>query len=752
MFDIDACCACSACKSDSRDFLGSELSAASLIDDKVQYDGSSVVHASGNDIPGDLSTDATIAIGGSVIGELEAPGDTDWYRIELTEGETISISLEGSGSSPVSDTFLRIYDSNGELLASNDDGGVGVNSLMRFTAGSTGSYYIEADSYDGTDIGEYTLSVSIADPLELYSVDQIVDQLTSGYWGGNVRSFNVGADGAITIDVTALSEDEQFLARQALLLWSDVTGIAFNEVSSNAEITFTNTGSGAYASSSRSGSTITRSTVNIEASWIQAYGVELDGFNFQTYIHEIGHALGLGHAGNYNGDASYANDALYLNDSWSTTIMSYFDQSENSYFSQLGFSEAAPTSPMMADVAAMAELYGLSTTTRLGDTVYGFNSTSDRAIHDATQFADTAYTIVDSGGYDTLDYSQFSADQLIDLNPESFMNIGGLVGNVAIGRGTVIEAAIGGSGNDTIYGNSAVNELRGNAGNDTIEGGSGSDNLYGGTGNDTLYGQAGWDFLFGEGGSDTLWGGNGGDRLYGGAGDDTLHGEDHADRLYGEDGNDTIFGGSGNDTIHGGDGNDRLNGGLDNDYIAGGSGSDWLSGDAGDDVLLGGAGWDTLIGSSGADELSGGNGNDVLVGGFGVDTVTGGAGSDTFVMEMFGESNMSIITDFEAGIDEIRLDRSVGFGELSWGKLAAGAFNYGWQATEADDRIIYQWSTGKLFYDPDGVGGEQAYLFAQVDPQTPLNASHFFAFGPSMPPPTLAEAQDKLMGADDFVV
>ena len=45
-----------------------------------------------------------------------------------------------------------------------------------------------------------------------------------------------------------------------------------------------------------------------------------------TYVHEIGHALGLGHAGDYNNTADYVQDALYANDAWSTTIMSYFDQ------------------------------------------------------------------------------------------------------------------------------------------------------------------------------------------------------------------------------------------------------------------------------------------------------------------------------------------------------------------------------------------------------------------------------------------
>ena len=765
MFEVESCCACTACKSDSRSLTGADNTLSSLIDTKLHYDSGSVVFANGVDIPGNATTTVTISVGGSVTDELETVGDTDWFKIELTAGQTVTISLSGTGTNPVSDTYLRIYSASGFELARNDDGGDGLNSLMRFTASTTGTYYIEADSYNSLATGQYTLTVSEAEPLELFSIDQISDQLTQGYWGGNQRSFNVGTDGIITVDITTLNAIEQSLAREALLMWGDVIGVTFQEVGSNAEITFTNTEEGAYSVSSRAGGRIISSDVNVNSSWVPA-NANFNSYAFQTYLHEIGHALGLGHAGNYNGDASYANEALYLNDGWPYTIMSYFDANDNTYLSQEGFSFAYVGTPMLGDVAAMIDLYGLSTTTRLGATVYGFNSTSDRAIHDAAQYTTVAYTIVDSGGYDTLDYSGFSAAQLIDLNPESFMNIGGLVGNVSIGRGTVIEAAKGGQGADTIIGNSAANALRGNDGNDTISGRSGSDFLYGGNGEDVLSGDAGWDQIWGGLGNDLLSGGNGSDIVYGEAGDDIIYGENEddflfggldndtlyggngSDRIHGDSGTDTVYGGGGDDFIFGGDDVDTLEGGIDNDTIEGGNGSDILSGQAGNDVLVGGPGWAKLYGGDGAGNLSGGKGGDVLAGGLGVDTLAGGEGADIFIMEMFGDANMNIITDFDTGSDSIWLMRNVGFGSLDWGDLAAGAFAYGTQAADADDRIIYQYSTGKLFYDPDGVGGEDAYLFAQVAPETALNASHFRAYGAAAPPPPL----ESISGADTPVI
>ena len=239
------------------------------------------------------------------------------------------------------------------------------------------------------------------------------------------------------------------------------------------------------------------------------------------------------------------------------------------------------TSLQIADLIALRELYGLSGTTRTGDSTYGYNST-EGAAYDLTTtswYGGTTFTILDNGGTDTLDGSGYSDAQTIDLSSDGYgiSSMGGETNNVRIFVDTIIENAIGGAGDDTITGNGAKNIIDGGAGNDLIDGGAKRDIITGGLGNDTIYG------------------GTGNDKLYGNAGDDTLIGEEGKDRLIGGDGNDTLDGGSGNDKLAGQRGSDILNGGAGNDTLLGGGHADVLDGGTGDDHYHGGGGRDTFV-------------------------------------------------------------------------------------------------------------------------------------------------------------
>lgn len=124
-------------------------------------------------------------------------------------------------------------------------------------------------------------------------------------------------------------------------------------------------------------------------------------------------------------------------------------------------------------------------------------------------------------------------------------------------------------------------------------------------------------------------------------------------------------------------------------------------------VLTGTGGDDSLFGLAGNDKLNGGAGNDRLIGGAGNDVLTGGSGADVFRFDGVpnAKSNLDSITDFLSGTDRIELENAV-FTKLAAGSLAAASFvaNAAPKAVDANDFILYNTTTGTLYYDADGSG------------------------------------------------
>jgi Ca2+-binding RTX toxin-like protein len=220
-----------------------------------------------------------------------------------------------------------------------------------------------------------------------------------------------------------------------------------------------------------------------------------------------------------------------------------------------------------------------------------------------------------------------------------------------------------------------------------------------------------------------------------GAGNDIVYGNADDEKLFGEDGNDVLIGGAGADYLSGGAGSDQASYAsakaavvvsLANPAIA--------KGDADGDTFnsienLGGSRFhDSLFGNSAKNAISGVAGNDTIKGYGGNDILTGGDGADLFVFNsaLSASSNVDRITDFTVADDTMQID-NLFFAGLPTGTLAASAFaaNSTGLAADASDRVIYEFDTGKLFFDADGNGAGARVQFATLAVGVGLTTADF---------------------------
>ncbi|HEK3074067.1 TPA: M10 family metallopeptidase C-terminal domain-containing protein [Proteus mirabilis] len=284
---------------------------------------------------------------------------------------------------------------------------------------------------------------------------------------------------------------------------------------------------------------------------------KIGSFVYHTFIHELGHSLGLFHIWEY-----ILNEKHKVLDSIKYSVMSY----KCPDIKDADFGGLYPMTFMLVDILLLQYLYGENMTTRLENNTYGFNSNTGRAAYSLNNIEDKLVSCIwDSSGIDTLDFSLYTVNQVINLNEGCFSDIGGLRSNISIAYKTIIENAIGGKGDDTLIGNPFDNNLIGGDGNDLFYGGAGNDLFYGGSGNDVIYGELGNDVLYGDDGDDMLIDYYGANMLDGGKGNDRIcvasmdRGLPGRNIIQGGEGDDEIYLGTGTHNVTGGQGNDTFN-------------------------------------------------------------------------------------------------------------------------------------------------------------------------------------------------
>ena len=387
---------------------------------------------------------------------------------------------------------------------------------------------------------------------------------------------------------------------------------------------------------------------------------------------------------------------------------------------------------------------------------------------------------VDVGSYSI----KVTASDRPDGDPAGLHASGVFALDIVVARGDIVgggkvDLLNGTNGNDAIYGLGDSDLLNGGAGNDQLVGGTGNDVLNGGAGSDTMYGQLGDDVYMVDNIGDRVVekAGEGRDAVLASVGitlsanvedlvltgaldingtgnslDNVLTGNFGNNLLTGGDGNDTLFGGAGHDTLLGGTGNDsyilaREENFVDSVTEAAGAGTDTVflfsgsyalvanvenlilqgiaangTGNELNNIITGNNLNNLLIGGAGNDQVSGMDGND---------TLTGGVGLDQFIFAAApSRGNVDLIQDFTRGQDQLVLDALM-FGGIGLHdrQLDPTMFRSGAHvstAGDSNDHVIYDTSTGRLYYDADGAGGAGAIQIATLANAPALDATSIF--------------------------
>lgn len=351
-------------------------------------------------------------------------------------------------------------------------------------------------------------------------------------------------------------------------------------------------------------------------------------------------------------------------------------------------------------------------------------------------------------GSDTVDYTGIATALNITLSSGAATVI---VSKTETDTLTSIENLIGGSGADSLIGDTKDNALKGGLGNDLLKGGAGNDSYYiqlGKSGNDIIIDSSG------TGDSFYIAGTSQGYILDFDVSTDnkqlllnisldkkvvqtTTFKEDDNSAIVGWDIENLVLIDSGTmlslvsatlDVA----GKITATGTSSNEVLLGLSKDDSLSGGDGIDYLFGGRGNDKLWGGSGDDYIHAGAGDDFITGGTGADLLIGGLGADRFIYSSAADGSDRIMGFTSTDGDSIRLNNGVGgFTAItkslitSSGFLDISAFVAGNKATakDANDRIVFDTGTSKLYYDADGSGSGVSILLATLIGVTSLKAT-----------------------------
>ncbi len=375
-----------------------------------------------------------------------SPGlDVDFIKFQLNAGDRVTVDLDTVASSTSLDSALLLFDSQGTLITESDNDAApgeapSLDAYLDFTATASDTYYLGISGagnvlYDplvegsGTagSIGDYALNIDLLSgtpshpTVGMFSttgeveVDALLNELNL-YWDTSTSNSTItysflsseAADSYYGSEtVSELSEAIKGNLRGILDSFESFLNVQFVEVTDTANsygavrFMFSDAPNYAYAYYPGEG---LGGDVHLNPNFEGDPGNEFSGapgsFGYETLIHETLHAIGLKHPGDYNGSGGGAGPFLSPEE----------DNNTNSVMTYNFAGEGAATA-MPYDMRSLQYLYGASDynsddTTYTFDTVYGY---TDGNQYFGSQTTPLKQTLWDSGGIDTLDFSNLAA-------------------------------------------------------------------------------------------------------------------------------------------------------------------------------------------------------------------------------------------------------------------------------------------------------------------------------------------------------
>lgn len=661
-----------------------------------------------------LAADADIE-NATTVGHATIQGTGDgtlrMYSFTAAKGATATFDIDHTFGM---DSYLRLYDAAGNLIAEDDDAaslsqGAGgstsaSDSYLSWTFAAGGTYYIEVSEYshDAVAVGDtYELNFSLANNGAVVGGNDVID----GGAGADAMHGGLGND-TYYVDNTGDTVSEDANAGVDLV---------------NASVSFT------------LGANVDNLTLN---------GGNLDGTGnglANVLVGTAGNNILTGFGGDDIMFAGAGNDTLNGGDGVDTADYS----SDTAGFTASLTGGTAQGSGIGSDtLTAMENITGGS----------GKDNLTGTDLANVLKGGAGADTLIGLGSADVLDggagadimrggsgADTYYVDDVNDVISEETVagiddtgvelvyssvtyTLGKFLDNMTL-TGSLKINGTGNNLNNILTGNGHANLLAGMDGNDTLIGGDGGDKLDGGTGADTMFGGSGDDTYvidnvsdkaseqtvagIDDGGYDSVissvtWslgdffenltltgtanlnatGNDDNNTIIGNDGDNVITGKDGWDTLRGAGGNDYIDGGFGLDSMYGGAGNDtyivdntgdfvsEMLGGVDgggNDIVYAsatftlnnfietlvltGTGLIDGTGSGQANTIFGNSSNNRLFGGGGDDVLDGKAGNDQLDGGDGADRMVGGLGNDTYSVENVGDI---VVEQANQGIDTIK--------------------------------------------------------------------------------------------------